>query len=175
MKPFFIAAIIGCAIIAGFPLATVRADTVANELKQQTSAFAGAKGAGLATSRDPRAIASSLVKIFLSFVGTLCLVYFIYAGYLWMTAAGDEEKITKAKHILRNSTVGVLLVLSAYSIALLLQRILIPGSSDIISNENINVRLETNPYTGCEGPNADPLKCSSAPFEISPFGVQTGQ
>ncbi|MDO8425523.1 MAG: pilin, partial [bacterium] len=40
-----------------------------------------------------------------------------YGGFLWMTANGAEEKITKAKKILINGAIGLLIVLSAFSIA----------------------------------------------------------
>ncbi|KKU47753.1 MAG: hypothetical protein UX68_C0028G0001, partial [Parcubacteria group bacterium GW2011_GWA2_46_9] len=36
------------------------------------------------------------------------------AGDLWMTAGGNEEKITKARTMLFNAAVGILLVFGAY-------------------------------------------------------------
>ncbi len=57
-----------------------------------------------------------VIKGLLSLLGIIFMGYIIYAGYLWMTAAGKEESITKAKAILRGSTIGLVIVLGAYAI-----------------------------------------------------------
>lgn len=61
-------------------------------------------------------IISNIIKIALSLVGTIFFVLTIYAGYMWMTAGGSEEKIDKAKNILRSSIIGIAIVLGAYAI-----------------------------------------------------------
>ena len=40
----------------------------------------------------------------------------VYAGYLWMTARGEEEKITKAQNIIKGTIIGLIVVMSAYAI-----------------------------------------------------------
>ena len=40
----------------------------------------------------------------------------IYAGYNWMTAAGDETKLTQAKNTIRRSIIGVVIIVGAYAI-----------------------------------------------------------
>lgn len=52
----------------------------------------------------------------LAFLGTLFFVLMIYAGWLWLTAGGNEERVTKAKSILTQATIGVLIVFAAYAI-----------------------------------------------------------
>ena len=52
----------------------------------------------------------------LSGLGGLTLLVFIYSGLLWMTAAGNEEKITKARKNLGYGVVGLAVVLGAYSL-----------------------------------------------------------
>ncbi|SRR3989339_390955 len=52
----------------------------------------------------------------LTLVGLFFLVLMIYAGYLWLTARGEEEPINKAKKIITSSIIGFVLVASAYSI-----------------------------------------------------------
>lgn len=68
------------------------------------------------TAKDPRLVVANIIRIVLGFVGTIGVILVIYAGFLWMTAAGSEEKITKAKMILKNSVIGLALVLSAFAI-----------------------------------------------------------
>jgi len=56
------------------------------------------------------------INIVLSFLGVIFLILMIYGGLLWMTAAGNEEQVGKAKSIIVSATVGIALVLSAYAI-----------------------------------------------------------
>jgi len=41
----------------------------------------------------------------------------IYAGYNWMTAQGEEEKVTKAKDTLTAAIIGLVIVIAAYAIS----------------------------------------------------------
>ena len=58
----------------------------------------------------------TIVASVLSVLGTLFLVLTIYAGILWMTASGEEDKIAKAKQILSAAIIGLAIVMSAYTI-----------------------------------------------------------
>jgi preprotein translocase subunit SecG len=59
---------------------------------------------------------ASVIKVILGFLGVVFLVLILYAGFLWMTAAGSEEKVTKAKNIMVAAIIGVAIVLAAYAI-----------------------------------------------------------
>jgi hypothetical protein len=50
-------------------------------------------------------------------LGVLFVCLTVYAGFLWMTAGGNEEHIEKAKKLLFRAVIGLIIVLSAYSIA----------------------------------------------------------
>lgn len=52
----------------------------------------------------------------LSLVGTIFLLLTVYAGFLWMTAQGNEEKVTKAKDIVTQTVIGLAITLGAYAI-----------------------------------------------------------
>jgi len=59
-----------------------------------------------------------------SLVGIIFVAQIVYAGWLWMTAAGEEDQITKAKNIIRRSIVGLAIVLAAWAITFaVLQRL----------------------------------------------------
>lgn len=60
--------------------------------------------------------AGEIVGLVLSFVGVLFLILIIYAGITWMTAQGNEQKVTKAKDLLINAIVGLIIVFAAYAI-----------------------------------------------------------
>jgi len=59
------------------------------------------------------AAAGTVVASLLAFVGIIFFILIIYAGFLWMTAGGNEEKVTKAKAIMKNSLIGLLIVFAA--------------------------------------------------------------
>jgi hypothetical protein len=54
--------------------------------------------------------------IVLSFVGILFLMLMIYGGYMWMTAAGNDQQVEKSKTIIINAVIGLAVVVSAYGI-----------------------------------------------------------
>jgi hypothetical protein len=57
----------------------------------------------------------------ISLLGTIMFAYMVYAGYLWMTAQGDEGKISSAKNIMTNTVIGFIVVVSAYAITVVVQ------------------------------------------------------
>ena len=59
---------------------------------------------------------ANIIQAFLGLLGIIFLVLIIYAGYNWMTAAGEEEKVTKAKETLTRAVIGLIIIVAAYSI-----------------------------------------------------------
>jgi hypothetical protein len=64
------------------------------------------------------AVVASIIKAVLGLIGIIFIVLIIYAGLLWMTSAGDEDKIEKAKKIMAASLIGLVITLSAYAITI---------------------------------------------------------
>lgn len=56
------------------------------------------------------------IGLVLSFIGILFLILVIYGGITWMTATGNDQKVEKAKNMIINAVIGLLIVLSAYAI-----------------------------------------------------------
>jgi len=77
-----------------------------------------ATGAGYKTSttQTPEYFISQIIQIVLSFLGVLFLGFMVYAGFTWMTAAGNEQKAEKAKEIVIESVIGLIIVIAAYAI-----------------------------------------------------------
>lgn len=69
------------------------------------------------SSTDPRIIITRIINIVLLFLGVIAVGLIIYAGFVWMTSGGSEDKIDQAKKILRNAVIGLVIVLSAWGIA----------------------------------------------------------
>lgn len=61
-------------------------------------------------------VIAEIIKIFLSLLGIIFIILMIYAGYLWMTAGGNDEQVAKSKMIIRNCLIGLMIALSAYAI-----------------------------------------------------------
>lgn len=57
-----------------------------------------------------------VIKILLSFVGTIFFALAVYAGFLWMTAQGNEDQVAKATGIIKTAIIGMIVVVAAYSI-----------------------------------------------------------
>lgn len=89
-----------------------------SDISTQSSGFAGKQGANLGKARDPREIAADIIKVFLGILGMVALSFTVYAGYLIMTAGGNEEQVTKGKKTLSGGVIGLLIILSSYSITL---------------------------------------------------------
>lgn len=58
-----------------------------------------------------------LINVLLGLLGIIFLVLVIYAGFLWMTAGGDEKAVAKAKSIMITAVIGLVILLSAYAIS----------------------------------------------------------
>ncbi len=61
-------------------------------------------------------IISKVINGFLSILGVIFLALMIYGGFLWMTAQGSDEQVTKAKGLIRNAIIGMIIVVAAYAI-----------------------------------------------------------
>lgn len=97
------------------------------EALDQLNAAAGSSGANIAGSGplDPRVLVAKIIKTLLTFIGIFFVVLNMYAGFLWMTAGGEEEKASKAKKLIFDGVVGLAIILSAYAISYFIFRSLL--------------------------------------------------
>lgn len=66
---------------------------------------------------DIRLFIARLVRVALEFLGLIFLILIVVAGFKWMLAGGDEEKVTAAKKQLTNGIIGLVITLAAFVIA----------------------------------------------------------
>jgi uncharacterized membrane protein len=69
------------------------------------------------TATDPRTTAVRIINVALGFLGIIAVVIVLYGGFMWMTAGGNEERITKAKQILTAGVIGLVIIVMAWAIA----------------------------------------------------------
>ena len=84
----------------------------------------------------------SIIGIALSVVGVVFFLLVLYAGFTWMTAFGNEEKVTSSKSIMEQAAIGLVIVLAAYAIARFVFGELIRGSNTQSQN---NPPIQTQP------------------------------
>ncbi|MEK7665517.1 MAG: hypothetical protein AAB337_01405 [Patescibacteria group bacterium] len=76
--------------------------------------------AGYGTSGGPQSLTTTIgtiISTVLGLLGIIFLILAVYAGFLWMTSQGSEEKVKKAQQILTSSIIGLIITLAAYAIA----------------------------------------------------------
>ncbi|MFW5888705.1 MAG: Mbov_0395 family pilin-like conjugal transfer protein [Patescibacteria group bacterium] len=117
---FFSMLLIGPACIAGIQDA-FNVDDGSNEDPLDKAASESGYDTGQ-TSINP--IIQTVIQVALSFLGVIFLILMIYGGFLWMTASGNEEKVSKARKILTAAIIGLIIVIGAYAItALVMSRL----------------------------------------------------
>lgn len=78
----------------------------------------GAEVYGSDAPKDIRIIVARIIQVVLGLLGIIFLIIIITAGYKWMTAAGNEEKVREAKDQLIRGVIGLIIILVAYSITI---------------------------------------------------------
>lgn len=95
------------------------------------------EGTGLSNSQDIRIIIARIIRIILGFLGIIAVGLIIYAGWLWMSSQGSEEKIEQAKKILTNAIIGLIIISVSFAIAsFVLNKLLGIPSGDSAVNQS---------------------------------------
>ena len=47
-------------------------------------------------------------------IGALALLFFVFGGLVWLTSAGDKNRVAAGKKILTGTALGIIIILSAY-------------------------------------------------------------
>lgn len=59
---------------------------------------------------------ADVINVFFGLLGTIFIILVIVAGYNWMTAAGNADKVSKAQTTLKVAIIGIIIIASAYAI-----------------------------------------------------------
>ena len=65
---------------------------------------------------DIRQTVARIINVVLSLLGIIAVSLILYAGFVYMTAGGNEDRVLKARKILINAVIGLAIVLSAFAI-----------------------------------------------------------
>jgi len=118
MKSFQKVFLVCCTILALASLAVPLLSQAApsDALDKLKSVGGEAYGVGAEEPRSLPEIIGGIIQTALSILGIVAAILIIYAGYVWMTARGKEERVTKAKETLEAAIIGLIIIMAAYAI-----------------------------------------------------------
>jgi len=165
-KKILVAMFLGLTVMPFFSLASAQAQegSFMADLNKQTNAAAGEQGAGFGEAQDPRLVAARIIQAFLGVIGILLLCYIIYGGFLIFMSGGSEDKVAEGKKVIQHAIIGLVIVLSSYSITIFVSKLVQgdegPCAPDENGDRNCTIIEEdrrkydtpnfddTNPFTG---------------------------
>lgn len=65
---------------------------------------------------EPGTLVYNIIAIVLGLLGVIIVVMMMYGGFLWITAAGEEDKAKKGTTILFQAVIGAIIVFAAYTV-----------------------------------------------------------
>lgn len=71
---------------------------------------------GLGT-KDIREGLMAVIQVLLGFLGIIAIIIILYGGFVWLTSAGNEEKVGQAKKIITAGIIGLVIIFVSYAIA----------------------------------------------------------
>ncbi len=72
---------------------------------------------------------SNLINLTVGVLGVVAVLLMIYAGGLWLTAAGNDDKVGQAKQIMKTTLVGIIIVGLAYAITTFILQLVVGDSA----------------------------------------------
>lgn len=73
------------------------------------------KSLGLGTA-DLKSTVINIINWILGLLGIIAVVMILYAGFMWMTAGGNEDKVASSKKMISAAVVGLIIILLAWAI-----------------------------------------------------------
>lgn len=111
MRAFFSFVLFSLALVC-FPFSSVSAQDIGLVVEGKNLG----QHSGLSTN-SVSTTAIQIINTALGLLAILCTGLMIYAGFLWMTAGGNDEKVEKAKKTIWACVLGLLIILSAWGIS----------------------------------------------------------
>lgn len=99
------------------PLTALAAPTIYDVDTIATGVDSAGSTAGLADASDLPSLVGRGIGVLLGLLGILFVVLVVYAGFLYLTAQGEDTNVKKAKKLLSQAVIGLILIVSAYAIS----------------------------------------------------------
>lgn len=65
---------------------------------------------------DIRTFITNIIQVILGLLGFICVGFIIYAGILYVTDGGGGENLEKAKNIIKNAVIGIIIIAASFAI-----------------------------------------------------------
>ena len=78
------------------------------------------------------AVLGRIIRTVLSVLGSVFLILMFFAGWLWMRASGNQEKVDKAKKQIKTLVIGLVIIIAAYALSSWVVRLLVSGSGSLV-------------------------------------------
>src|SRR3989344_99505 len=82
----------------------------------------------VSNSDDPEFFIGQILEKLFGFLAVVFFILMIWGGILWMTAAGNDSKVDKAKKIIISAAIGIAIVLTSYLITVLILNSFAPST-----------------------------------------------
>lgn len=61
-------------------------------------------------------IVGTIIQAAIGLLGAIFIIIMVIAGYQWMTASGNEQRVEKAQNMIKRAIIGLIITLSSYAI-----------------------------------------------------------
>ncbi len=119
----------------------------------------------LSGDEDIRVIIGKIIRAALGLLGIIVLGIVLYAGFLWMTSGGDDEKIGQSKKLLTNAVIGLAIILSSLAIVqFVLSKLSEATGGNFNPSENCrDASYATEHFEECRTRDNDRFNCTQNP------------
>jgi uncharacterized membrane protein YwzB len=76
------------------------------------------QGSQLARSDTVGGLAREIIRILVILTLTVCVLFIIFGGFLYITSAGNEDRAKKGRQTLKYAIIGLIAIVMSYAIAI---------------------------------------------------------
>lgn len=125
---FFIIIFLTSFFVFNFVFADNLSNSFGSKKIMQSASKMGFNTSGGAQIED---VVGIVISSILGFLGVIFGILIIYGGFLWMMAGGNDQEVDKAKKIIKNAAVGLIVVLLSYGLSWLVLNIFVSSGPEI--------------------------------------------
>ncbi len=105
--------------VAVLPVLLLPATALAqlNKAKEDLGTVGTTIGADNGGSTELTVFVGRTINALLSVLGIIFVCFVVYAGFLYLTAGGNPDAVKKAKALLSQAVIGIVIIVAAYAIA----------------------------------------------------------
>lgn len=108
--------IVCCLLFVGFALPVLAQETATPSTDDPYGLTKTASAANLRTGEELPQLIGRIIQSGLGLLGIIFFLFMVYGGFIWMKARGNEKEVERAKNILTDSVIGIVIVAAAYAI-----------------------------------------------------------